>query len=65
MKGVSNDNSYDDAPAASLPHCGDTHPDFSKAPELYRGDLFDYRRHCRFASLKLVDSSKVVGRGKE
>jgi len=67
MKGVSNDNSYDDAPAASLPHCGDTHPDFSKAPELYCRDLFDCRRPCRLVSLTpLLDcSSEFAGRGKD
>lgn len=67
MKGVSNDNSHDDAPADSLPHCGDTHPDFSKASELYCGDLFDCRRPCRLVSLTpLVDcSSEFAGRGKD
>ena len=65
MEGVHNDNGHDDASADSLPHRRDTHPDFPKAPELYCGDLFNYRRHRRFASLMLVDClSEVAGRGR-
>ena len=65
MKGVHNDDGHDDASANSLPHRRDTHPDLSKTPELYCGDLFDYCGHCRVASLTLVDcSSEIAGRGK-
>ena len=66
MGGVHNDDGHDDASAYSFPHCRDTHPDFPKAFELYCGDLFDCRRHCRSPSLMRVDClSKVGGRGRE